>query len=172
LNVQQKLDALAELIENARAMPMSASCIVNRAEVLDLLDDVRATLPQALADAQGLLARQDAVVAEGRHEADRIIDAAYAEQARLVSQTEVFRQAQIEGERLVHEAETSAERTRGEVDDYVDARLANFEVVLHKTLGTVERGRAKLSGRGEKDDLTTGSPAPADDTDEDGEPQG
>lgn len=170
MNVQQKLDALAELIENARAMPMSASCIVNRAEVLDLLDDVRATLPQALADAQDLLARQDGVVAEGRHEADRIIDAAYAEQARLVSETEVFRQAQIEGERLVHEAEVNAERTRGEVDDYVDARLANFEVVLQKTLATVERGRAKLSGRAESGDLTTGA-AGEPGEDEDAEPQ-
>jgi cell division septum initiation protein DivIVA len=146
VDVQQKLDALAELIENARSMPMSASCVVNRAEVLELVDDIRETLPPALAQAEGLLARQESVVAEGRAESERIIDAAYAEQGRLVSETEVARQAGIEAERIVHEAETTAERTRGEVDDYVDARLANFEVVLQKTLATVARGRAKLSG--------------------------
>jgi len=153
VDVQRKLDALAELIEQARAMPMSASAIVNRAEVLELIDDIRDTLPPALADAELLLARRDQVVVDGRAEAERIIDSAYAEQGRLVSETEVHRQAVIEGERIVHEAQLTADRTQHEVDDYVDARLANFEVVLQKTLGTVARGRAKLSGRTEQETL-------------------
>ena len=153
MDVQRKLDALAELIEQARAMPMSASAIVNRAEVLELIDDIRDTLPPALADAELLLGRRDQVVADGRAESERIIDSAYAEQGRLVSETEVHRQALIEAERIVHEAGATASRMQSEVDNYVDARLANFEVVLQKTLGTVARGRAKLSGRTEQDAL-------------------
>ena len=167
MDVQNRLDALARLIEDARAMPMSASCVVNRAEVLELVDGIRDRLPEQLADAQALVLRRDGVIAEGRAEADRIIDAAYAEQARLVGETEVYRQAAIEAERIVHEAQTSADRTRGEVDDYVDARLANFEVVLQKTLATVERGRAKLSGRAGSEDAPeaarAGEDAPEDD---------
>ena len=164
MDVQQKLDALAELVENARAMPMSASCVVNRGEVLELIGDIRATLPTALADAEGLLARQEDLVAEGRRESDRIIDAAYAEQGRLVSEAEVFRQAQIEAERVVHEAEQAARRMQSEVDDYVDARLANFEVVLQKTLATVARGREKLGGRTDPDTAPEGAaPEPGDD---------
>jgi cell division septum initiation protein DivIVA len=153
VDVQDKLDALAELIENARAMPMSASCVVNRAEVLDQVEEIRVALPAQLAEAATLMARHDALVAEGRAEADRIIDAAYAEQGRLVGESEVHRQAQIEAERIIHEATTVAERMQDETDDYIDARLANFEIVLQKTLATVERGRAKLSGRTEKDAL-------------------
>ena len=153
MDVQRKLDELTDLIEQARAMPMSASAIINRAEVLELVDDIRATLPAQLADADLLLARRDQLVAEGRAEAERIIDSAYAEQGRLVSETEVHRQALIEGERIIHESQLTADRTQNEVDDYVDARLANFEVVLEKTLGTVARGRAKISGRAEQDDL-------------------
>jgi len=159
VDVQRKLDELTDLIEQARAMPMSASAIINRAEVLELVDDIRATLPAQLSDAELLLARRDQLVAEGRAEADRIIDAAYAEQGRLVSETEVLRQAAIEGERIIHEAQTTADRTQHEVDDYVDARLANFEVVLEKTLGTVARGRAKISGRSEQADLTESAPS-------------
>ena len=60
-------------------------------------------------------------------------------------------------------ADLQAARTRGEVDDYVDARLANFEVVLQKTLATVARGRARLAGRHEQDSLTAGAAGDDDD---------
>lgn len=163
MDVQRKLDALAEQIEQARSMPMSASAIVNRAELLALVDDIRAALPEALAEAQQVLLRRESFVNEGRIEADRIIDAAYVEQGRLVSESEVQRQAQIEAERIIHEAETAAARTQREVDDYVDARLANFEVVLQKTLATVSRGRAKLSGAHEKDELPESAAEDAED---------
>jgi hypothetical protein len=46
-----------------------------------------------------------------------------------------------------HAARTQAEAMRLQTEDYVDAKLANFEVVLHKTLSAVERGREKLRGR-------------------------
>ncbi|MDX6222340.1 MAG: hypothetical protein QOD91_1394, partial [Frankiales bacterium] len=50
-------------------------------------------------------------------------------------------------------AREEAAGMRREVDDYVDTKLANFEVVLTRTLGAVERGRDKLRGRRESDDL-------------------
>jgi cell division septum initiation protein DivIVA len=164
VGVQDRLDALTSMVEEARSMPMSASCIVNRAEVLELLDEVRAALPDSLAEAERVLLNRRGVVDEGKAEAKDIIDAAYAEQARLVSESEVLRQADIEAERIVHEAQAEGERMRQEVDDYVDARLAHFEVLLEKTLGTVHRGRVKLAGVDEKDELApearTGAEAP------------
>ena len=56
MDVHDKLDELSTLIESARAMPMSASCVVNRAQVLDLLDEVRSLLPDSLAQAADTIA--------------------------------------------------------------------------------------------------------------------
>ena len=56
MDVHDKLDELSTLVEGARAMPMSASCVVNRAQVLDLLDEARSMLPQSLATADDVLA--------------------------------------------------------------------------------------------------------------------
>jgi hypothetical protein len=58
-----------------------------------------------------------------------------------------------EADRVIEEANENARKMRLEVEDYVDAKLANFEVVLHKTLGAVERGRDKLRGRHELEEL-------------------
>jgi vacuolar-type H+-ATPase subunit H len=157
VDVHAKLDELTEVIEGARAMPMSASCIVNRAEVLALLDDLRDLLPSELSEAAGVLRDKEAVVEEGRVEAARLLDEAAAERTRMLSKADVVKEATREAERVLAAARADASRMRADVDDYVDGKLANFEVVLQKTLKAVERGRAKLGGAQQP-----GAPAPRD----------
>ena len=157
MDVHAKLDELTALIDNARAMPMSASCVVNRSEVLALIDELRGTLPAEIAEAQRVLDDKGAVIAEGHEEAARLLESAKAERARLVARTDIVRDATREAEQVLTAARSDAERMRAEIDDYVDSKLANFEVVLHKTLQAVEKGRAKISGRHELEALASPS---------------
>ncbi|MFJ9432725.1 cell division initiation protein [Streptomyces sp. NPDC101490] len=148
MDVQKKLDEIVATVQGARSMPMSASCVVNRAELLALLEEVREALPGSLAQAQELIGGREQVVEQARQEADRIIEAAHAERGSIVSDTQVARLSQGEADRILSEARREAEEVRAEADDYVDSKLANFEVVLNKTIGSVDRGREKLLGRG------------------------
>jgi cell division septum initiation protein DivIVA len=148
VDVQKKLDEIVAAVSSARSMPMSASCVVNRAELLALLDEVRQALPGSLAQAQELIGDREQMVEEARREAERIIENAHAERGSLISGTEVARRSQAEADRILAEARQEAEEIRAEADDYVDSKLANFEVVLTKTLGSVGRGREKLLGTG------------------------
>ncbi|AXL91177.1 cell division initiation protein [Streptomyces sp. CB09001] len=148
MDVQNKLDEITAMVSGARAMPMSASCVVNRAELLSMLEELRAELPGSLAQAQELIGDREQMVAQARQEADRIIEGAHAERGSLIADTEVARRSQAEADRILAEARQEAEEVRAEADDYVDSKLANFEVVLTKTLGSVGRGREKLLGTG------------------------
>ncbi|OEU85860.1 cell division initiation protein [Streptomyces abyssalis] len=148
MDVQQKLDEIVTAVDSARAMPMSASCVVNRAELLAMLEEVRQALPGSLAQAEQLIGGREQMVAEAQAEAQRIIESGHAERGSLVSGTEVVRQAQAEAEQVLAQARQEAAEIRAEADDYVDSKLANFEVVLSKTIGSVERGREKLLGSG------------------------
>ncbi|GAA3818842.1 hypothetical protein GCM10022403_060240 [Streptomyces coacervatus] len=148
MDVQNKLDEIVAAVSGARSMPMSASCVVNRAELLSMLEEVRAALPGSLAQAQELIGDREQMVEQARQEADRIIGQAHAERGSLISDTEVARRSQAEAERILSEARQEAEEIRAEADDYVDSKLANFEVVLTKTIGSVGRGREKLLGTG------------------------
>jgi len=148
-SVQSKLDQIAALLESARAMPMSASCVVNRSEVLALIGELRALLPEEITEARTVIQGKDEVLAEGRREAARIIAGAREERLRMLSEQEVYVEAQTEADRVTWAATQSADAMRAEVDDYVDGKLANFEIILTKTLQSVERGRAKLAGRNE-----------------------
>ncbi|MHB9858794.1 ATP synthase F0 subunit B [Streptomyces sp. YIM S03343] len=148
MDVQKKLDEIVTAVSSARSMPMSASCVINRAELLALLEEVREALPGSLAQAQELIGDREHMVEQARQEAERIIGQAHAERGSIVSDTEIARRSQTEADRILAEARQESEEVRAEADDYVDSKLANFEVVLTKTLGSVGRGREKLLGTG------------------------
>ncbi|MEU3249461.1 ATP synthase F0 subunit B [Streptomyces sp. NPDC006997] len=148
MDVQKKLDEIVASVSSARSMPMSASCVVNRAELLSMLEELRAALPDSLAEARELIGGREQLVEQARQEAERIISGAHAERGSLISDTEIARRSQAEADRILAEARREAEDIRAEADDYVDSKLANFEVVLTKTLGSVGRGREKLLGTG------------------------
>ena len=146
MDVNVKIDELIEIVESARAMPMSASCVINRSQVLDLLDELRKAVPEEMDRAKRVLADRESVVAEGRREADRLLERTRSERESIIGNTDVSREARSAAERIMAEARREAEQIRTDADDYVDQKLANFEVVLTKTLQSVGRGRDKMRG--------------------------
>ena len=154
-DVEAKLHQLERLITEAKAVPLSASVMVNRAEVDGLLADVRAALPDELTQARWVVKERDEILERAQADADRLVEDARSERDRLVSQEEVVRTADQEATRILEEAREHARQIRLEAEDYVDAKLANFEVVLNKTLSAVERGRQKLRGRLDSDSLSS-----------------
>ena len=148
-DVQVKLDDIARLVESARGLPMSASCVVNRTELLSLLSDLRSLVPQSLRKAERVIRDAETVVAEAQQEAEAIVEEAHAEREEMLTDTAVYAEGVRVADRLSQEAAALAETMRSQVDDYVDAKLANFEIVLSKTLASVAKGRQKLAGRNE-----------------------
>ncbi|MDO5684220.1 MAG: hypothetical protein Q4G46_15525 [Propionibacteriaceae bacterium] len=134
------LDELRELISQAKSVPMSASCVVNRADVLALVDRIRAALPEELGRAQGLLANSDA-------EAAAIVDAARAKATQLAKDHEIVREAQEIAADLRRTTEQECADLRRETDVFIDSRLASFESELHRTSSQVATARQRLSER-------------------------
>jgi cell division septum initiation protein DivIVA len=151
--VTELVDQLLRHVREARAMPMSASCVVNRSEVVELLEQIQRRLPEQLSQASALLQDREGVVAQGRVEAEELLEQARQQQKALVGQTEVHKAAKAEAEALLAAAREESEAMRLEVEDYVDSKLANFEVVISKTLDAVQKGRARLHGESELDRL-------------------
>lgn len=145
--VEELLDRLRQVVEQARAMPMSASCVVHRGEVLEMLDGVRSALPAQLDRASEILAQADGVLAEARRQGALEVTRARAAAEELLSEQAVVAAATAHVERLVADAEAQAARLRREADDYCDRRLADFEIDLDRIGQQVRRGREKLAAR-------------------------
>ena len=140
-----RIDQIIALVEGARSAPMSRSnCVIDRAEMINLLEGLRGELPSELRRATALLEERDKIIDAGRREAERIIAEAEAEHTRLVSINEIVVSAEHEAARTIGEARAETQRLRDEVDDYVDTALANFEQFLTRSLASIERGRDKM----------------------------
>ncbi|HEX5094749.1 MAG TPA: hypothetical protein VFX21_01985 [Acidimicrobiia bacterium] len=143
-DTRQLLLRLQELLENARAMPLSASVMVNREEFGELLLEAIEGLPEELREARWLLKERDDVLERARREADRIIEAARVRAERMIERQEIVREARRERDQIIETAERNAAQIRHEAEDYVDRKLAAFEVVLDRTLTQVHKGRERL----------------------------
>ena len=150
----EKLEAAVTLVKQSRAVPLSASCVIHRGELLGVLDEISKALPNDFASAKKLLAHREQIIEEGRQSAEQLIAHAREEVARMVEQTAIVSAAREEAARLVDEAHNKIEREREEVDAYIDSRLATLEVILNKTLDAVNRGRERLAGASDKDVLS------------------
>jgi hypothetical protein len=154
VDVHAKLDEAIAVVTQARSVPMSASCLVHRKEFIQALDEVRTALPVEFAMAESVLRDRDEVIEAGRQEAAVIIATAQEESNQLVAESAIYHRAMSEAAAVRQAAEDEATALRREVDDYVDTKLANFEIALNKTLAAVHRGRDKLHGRQSLDEAT------------------
>ncbi|MDX1659671.1 MAG: hypothetical protein R3343_12690 [Nitriliruptorales bacterium] len=153
-DLEGRLHQLEQMVAEAKAVPLSASIMLNRAEIDGLIAEMRDAMPEELKQARWVVKEREEILQRAETEAERIVDDAQEHRSRLIAKTEVVKAANREADRIVEEARDQARQMRLEAEDYVDAKLANFEVVLHKTLGAVERGREKLRGRLDTDELS------------------
>jgi hypothetical protein len=143
-DVETILHRVADLVGNARPMPLSASVMINRDEVLELVEEALSRLPEELRQARWLLREREEFLAKVQREGDDILEAARVRVERMVQRTEVVRSAEHRAREVLDEAETEARRLRHEAEDFCDQKLAQFEIVLDRTLRTVQAGRSRL----------------------------
>ena len=150
----EKLTTAIAMVEEARGVPLSASCVLHRGEILEVLDGARAALPNDLEAARKILASRDSLIEEGRLSAEALIASAREEVSRMIEQTAIVSAAREEAQHILDDAHLEADQEREEVEKYIDSRLATLEVILNKTSDAIARGRERLAGAGDKDVLS------------------
>jgi hypothetical protein len=145
-DVEHMLRRLHDLVASARPMPLSTSVMVNRDEVLDLLDETIERLPDELRAARWLLKEREEYLAKVKREGEDILDQARTRAERMVQRTSVVKASEARARKIVEAATEEAGRIRNEVDDFCDQKLASFEIVLERTMKMVGAGRQKLQG--------------------------
>jgi hypothetical protein len=138
---------LRDVVDAARPVPLSASSMIAKEDVLDLIDEALAHLPEELKAARWLLKEREEYLARVRHEGDEILDQARNRAERMVQRTEVVKAAENRAYQIMDTAEAEARRLRHEVEDFCDQKLASFEIVLDRTMKLVASGRQKLQGQ-------------------------
>ncbi|HUO47445.1 MAG TPA: hypothetical protein VMU09_01300 [Acidimicrobiales bacterium] len=135
---------VVDVVEGARAMPLSSSVLVARDELLELLSRALEAMPEEVRQARWLLRERDEFLEGRQREADSMLEEVRAQAERMVQRTEIVRQANQVAQRILEDAREEARRMRHEVEDFCDQKLASFEIVLDRTMKLVRSGRDKL----------------------------
>jgi hypothetical protein len=144
LDAEALIRSALDLVQTAKAMPLSASVLVSREELAELLQAALDRMPDELRQARWLLKERDEFLAEKGREADALLEEVRVQAERMVQRTEIVRQANHVAQRILDDANEEARRMRHEAEDYADQKLASFEIVLDRTMKTVQAGREKL----------------------------
>jgi len=147
MSLRGTLDVMTATVQRATSVPMTASCLVNRAEMLALVDQARAGVPLEIREAALLLAQRDDILGDGRREADLVVAEAERRAADLVDGSAIVTAARGRADEIVQAATAEAQRLMRDADDYCDRRLAALEAELDRALTQVRGGRRRLADR-------------------------
>ena len=150
MDVLVLIDKLDDLVHNAKSVPMTDQVRVDKEEIYDILDQMRATIPEEIKQARWIVKERQEMLAEAKREAERIVKEARERQEKLISQEEITKQAERAADEIVEEARGREREIRLGAEDYADEILNTLEVNLQKFLAAVQRGRDRLAGRDEE----------------------
>ena len=143
--VDELLDMLFEMIDEAKSLPLSSDkCIVERDKALDLLDEIRAKFPMELAEAKKLIAARTEYIASAKREAELIRKQAEDQAKQMLAQDELMAQAKQKGNEMIRTAEERSRELRRAANEYCEDVMRRVEEALSEAHGEVQRSRTKF----------------------------
>jgi cell division septum initiation protein DivIVA len=151
MDVLVLIDKLDDLVHNAKRVALTDQVKVDKEEIYDLLDQMRATMPEEIKQARWIVKERQEMLAEAKREAERIVNEARERAARLVNEEEITKNAERLAEDIVEEAKAQERKIRLGAEDYADEILNTLEVNLSKFISAVQRGRERLQRKEEQE---------------------
>jgi cell division septum initiation protein DivIVA len=148
IDILQMIDRLEELLNESRPLPFTHNVIVDEDRMLDLIDQMRVSIPEEVKKAQQLLAQRDRLIAQAQEEANRTVSLARDRSTELVERDQVVQAAYSQAEQIKAQATADGDTIRREADEYVLETLRSLEMEMERTLNQVRNGIRTLQEQG------------------------
>jgi len=140
MDIMHLIDRLEELFNESRPIPLTHNVIVDEDRILDIIDQMRVSIPDEVKKAQQIIAQRDRVLAQAQEAANRTIQLAKEKSEALLEREPIVQAAQMQAEEIIRQSKIEAENIRREADQYVLASLSSLEQELLKILAQVQNG--------------------------------
>src|SRR3990172_6428172 len=147
MDILHLVDRLEELVNTARQVPLTNNIMVDQDRLIDLIDQMRVSIPDEVKKAQKTLADRDKILAQSKEEAERTLMVAREERDKMLLRENVAVAAQNKAEQIIDQAKQEAELIKGDADDYVIESLGELEAQLERTLSQARNGINVLRAR-------------------------
>ena len=144
MKVEDLLDDLTDLLEDSKELPVVNKTMVDKAQIADIIDEIKANLPAETRQAKAIVADRTKILSDAKKEAEAIISVAEKKRNDMLENNEVVVQARQEAERIVAEAETMAKKVKNAANNYVDNLLERTEMALSANLADFQKKRQSI----------------------------
>jgi cell division septum initiation protein DivIVA len=152
MDILHLVDRLEELFNESRPIPLTHNVIINEDKILDIIDQMRVTIPDEMKKAQQVLTQRDRVLAQAQEEANRTLALAREKSERLLERESLTQAAKVQADEIISKALSDAERSRRDADKYVIDTLMRIEYELEKMLNQARNGILALQSIAEKEE--------------------
>lgn len=140
MDILHLVDRLEELFNESRPLPFSHSVVVNEDRMLDLIDQMRVSIPEEIKKAQQLLAQRDRLLAQAQEEANRTLALAREKSEALVNRDSIVAEAKARYDQIIEQAHQEGNIIKREADEYVLETLTRVEAEMERLLAQVRNG--------------------------------
>lgn len=140
IEIQRLVDRLESLLNESWLIPLTSNRIINEEEYLDIIDQMRITIPAEIKQSKRVQRERERIIAQAQEEAERIVAQAREQAASLTNEHEVLKASESKAEAFLKQAQQQAEEVKADADDYVIAVLSDLEEQLMAFLTTVRNG--------------------------------
>lgn len=144
MDILHLVDRLEQLFNESRSIPLTHNVVIDEDRFLEIIDQMRVSIPEEVRKAQQIVAERDRLLAQANEQAARTLSQAREKAEALVQRDGIVQSANVRAEQILGQAKVDAEATRRDADEYVIVALGDLEMELTKTLGQVRNGIAKL----------------------------
>jgi cell division septum initiation protein DivIVA len=145
MDILHLVDRLEELFNESRPIPFTRSVLVDEERFLELIDQMRVSVPKEVKNAQQQLAQRDRILAQAQEEANRTVSLAKQRAESEVDRDAIVQGAQARADQIIAQSRREAEGIRADADEYVIEALTAVEAELTRLLNQARNGIAKLS---------------------------
>lgn len=140
MDILHLVDRLEELFNESKSLPLTHKVMVDEERMLDLIDQMRLSIPEEIKSSQQIINQKERIVAQANEEARRTIDLAKDQAAKLVERDEIVQRAELVGENIIQKAKEETKLIKREADEYAIGSLEHLEMELSKILMQVRNG--------------------------------
>jgi chemotaxis protein histidine kinase CheA len=140
MDILHLVDRLEELFNNSRPIPLTHNVIVDEDKFLDVIDQMRISIPEEVKKAQEVYSKKDRVMAQAQEEANRTLELAREKADMLVDKEALVQDAKRRADQIIDQARMEAENIKAGADQYALDSLMNLEHEMEQLLTQVRNG--------------------------------
>jgi len=141
MDILDLLEEFESIIENSGRIPMTGKVVIQEDVLYNYLDKFRAYLPQSIRDAEYVIREKDRIINDAKREGDGVIEGAKVKGQRLIGESEIVKQAIVQGEIIINNARQEARNLVAGAYGYSEEVMSTLQKELESSLKTIRSGR-------------------------------